>query len=893
MILRSERFRTAVCRLLHGFWCLSLVLAVAAPAHAQWVTWTTKDFPVGPYPYSVITADFNGDGKLDLAVANPGADPASETDSAGSVSILLGNGDGTFAPKVDYPTGLKSAGLTTGDFNGDGKLDLAVANFGSNTISILLGRGDGTFGPKTDFGTPQSPAFITIGDFNRDSKLDLAFTNFMDNSFTVQLGKGDGTFPTATHTPGGINPVGIAVADFNGDGFLDVATSSQGDDTHGIKPEVHLQYGKGDGSFDVQNQKGFEVGLDPIWLIAADFNGDGSKDLAVATEDVVSILLNLDGAFYLTGDFHLGSAQGNLAGLAAGDLNGDGNLDLVATNASNPAISFLPGNGRGGFAPRRGTVSLAGTPTGVAMGDFNGDGRLDVVVANATLNVVTVFLNNSSVSSTIVPIVLSVAGVNNSFYTSEMTLTNRGTTTSTVNFTYTPAFGGGAGSGNVTLEPGKQMIVPDAITFLKEHGVPIPDSGNRGGTLRVQFTGLSSPSTGIVTARTTTITRDPEGRAGLAYSDVNTDVAVLWETAFLVGLRENEKDRSNVAILNAGAPNEGSITLRLTLYSGDPANPITPYTLPDVILAPGEFKQYNQILTANGVSIRQGFVKVQRTSGSASYFAYGVINDQANSDGSFVLPSPSSAQWTIHRLTVPVMVETGKFSSELVLTNCTKIDRAVQLDYVADVIASTNHTASLQIPLKPAEQIIIPDFVQYLREKNVVGVGPAGSTFAGPVFVTVQPDASGDASGLYVNGRTSTPGGGGRFGLFYPAVPDGQSAQQTAWLFGLQQNNENRTNLALVNTGEKDNSTDVFKIELFDGATGVVVRTIENVVLGAQRWLQLNSILAQSPGTTQGYAKVTRVSGNNPFIAYAIINDGAAAGERSGDGAFIAMERSD
>ncbi len=440
------------------------------------------------------------------------------------------------------------------------------------------------------------------------------------------------------------------------------------------------------------------------------------------------------------------------------------------------------------------------------------------------------------------------------------------------------------------MPAGRQIILPDVISFLKELGVPIPDSGNRGGALWVGFATLSSPEAGIITVRTTTVTRDPIGRAGLAYSDVHTDTSALWETSYICGLRQDEKDRSNVAVLNAGSASDGNVTLLLSLYSGDPAQPSKPLQYLTT-LGPGEFKQFDQILVSNGASIRQGFVKVERHSGTAPYFAYGVINDQSNSDGSFILPSPSSAQFAIHRLTLPVMVETSDFSSELVLSNLATVERSVRLDYVADAITSANHTASLHIRVRPNEQIIIPKFVQYLRDNWVEGVGPAGPAFAGAVFVTVEPDEIGDASGLFVNGRTSTPGGGGRFGLFYPAVPEGQTAQKTAWLYGLQQNGENRTNLALINTGETDNSTDVFKIELFDGATGSVVKTIEPVEAEARRWLQLNTILAQTPGTTQGYARISRVSGNNPFIAYAVINDGAAPGQRSGDGAFIAMER--
>lgn len=108
-------------------------------------------------------------------------------------------------------------------------------------------------------------------------------------------------------------------------------------------------------------------------------------------------------------------------------------------------------------------------------------------------------------------------------------------------------------------------------------------------------------------------------------------------------------------------------------------------------------------------------------------------------------------------------------------------------------------------------------------------------------------------------------------------------------MYGLQQNNESRSNLAIVNTGEIDTNPDVFRIELFDGDSGLKVSTIEAVTVNARRWLQIGSILAQhAPGSRQGYAKVTKVSGNNPFIAYAVINDGGQPGERTGDGAFIA-----
>lgn len=144
------------------------------------------------------------------------------------------------------------------------------------------------------------------------------------------------------------------------------------------------------------------------------------------------------------------------------------------------------------------------------------------------------------------------------------------------------------------------------------------------------------------------------------------------------------------------------------------------------------------------------------------------------------------------------------------------------------------------------------------------------------------------ASGVFLGARTSTPGGGGRYGLFYPAGPSCPTSNITVWLYGLQQNSENRTNLAIVNTGNSGDSESL-TIDLFDGATGRKVNTIEGITLASGHWIQIGAILAKyAPGVTQGYARVTRTSGSVPFIAYAVINDGGQPGERTGDGAFVA-----
>ncbi|MCI0421395.1 MAG: LamG domain-containing protein, partial [Acidobacteria bacterium] len=248
--------------------------------------------------------------------------------------------------------------------------------------------------------------------------------------------------------------------------------------------------------------------------------------------------------------------------------------------------------------------------------------------------------------SVFVPIVLSSAGLSGSFFTSEMAITNRGAADATLSLQYSAAFGGGSGTGSLSLPAGRQRIIADAIESLRTFGVPIPDSGNRGGTLIVGFSGVSSPSEAAVVVRTTTAVSN--GRAGLAYLGVQVQKA-LGATSYLCGLRQNTTDRSNVALQNVGTT--GDVILRVTVFSGDPALPGS-QVLPDVTLTPGGFFQFSEILKLAGYA--NGYVRVERMSGTAPYYAYGVINDQANSDGSFLFPVVESSLTGKTGQTLPV-----------------------------------------------------------------------------------------------------------------------------------------------------------------------------------------------------------------------------------------------
>ena len=200
---------------------------------------------------------------------------------------------------------------------------------------------------------------------------------------------------------------------------------------------------------------------------------------------------------------------------------------------------------------------------------------------------------------------------------------------------------------------------------------------------------------------------------------------------------------------------------------------------------------------------------------------------------------------------------------------------------MADAIDSSGDTARFSLTLEAGEQVILPDFAEQLRLRGVEGIGPAGRAFMGALFAT---PAEGDMSGVVIGARTGSPdGGGGEYILFYDGGPYGPAFNESAWVYGLQQDEENRSNLALVNTGQIDLSSSTFELAVYDGS-GEARPGIRSMTLGPGRWAQVNGILGD---IGQGYVQVRKTSGNNPFFTYGVINDGGAAGQGSGDGAYL------
>ena len=339
-------------------------------------------YAAGNYPYAVAVGDFNGDGKPDLVVANEGD---------GTVSVLLGNGDGSFQAQQTYNVGNCPYGIAVGDFNGDGKPDIVVVNECDNTASVLLGNGDGTFQAQQTFAVGNYAVSVAVGDFNGDGNPDLVAANNGDGTVSVLLGNGDGTFQAQQTYAVGHSPQSVAAGDFNGDGKADLVVANSSDNT------VSVLLGNGDGTF--QSQQTYAAGYYPSSVAVADFNGDGKPDVVVANagDFTVTVLLgNGDGTFQVEQSYNAG---GCAYSIAVGDFNGDGKSDVVTANECNDTVSVLLGKGDGTLQPQQ-TYSAGSTPYFVAVGDFNGDGSTDVVAADAYSNAVSVLLNLWSVQAT-------------------------------------------------------------------------------------------------------------------------------------------------------------------------------------------------------------------------------------------------------------------------------------------------------------------------------------------------------------------------------------------------------------------------------------------------------------------------------------------------------------
>jgi hypothetical protein len=339
-------------------------------------------YPVGDDPFDIAAGDFNGDGKLDLVTGDA---------SLPGVSVLLNNGDGTFQPAVNYPMGGYISSVAVGDFNNDGKLDLAVVDLYGDVIDILLGKGDGTFPGPPLVACADCFAFsATAAEMNGDGQLDLIVSGgtIQNEVFRILLGNGDGTFNEyQTLGVSFYNPGDAKVDDFNHDGVLDVAVDLSASDFSDGYLGVFL--GIADGTFGKLSVFGHVEYL--VGFAIGDVNGDGNDDIVFPDRHSRGGKIFLgagDGTFPTHLAYETGQSEGGFAVLA--DFDGDGILDIAATGFY--GVSILTGVGDGTFkiAGRR---FIGNGPVVMVAADLDGDHAPDIAVTTYRRDGVTVLLN--------------------------------------------------------------------------------------------------------------------------------------------------------------------------------------------------------------------------------------------------------------------------------------------------------------------------------------------------------------------------------------------------------------------------------------------------------------------------------------------------------------------
>jgi hypothetical protein len=501
----------------------------------------TFQFPIfypadpGSTASSVLVRDLAGTGRLDLVTANT---------NTSTVSVLRGNGDGTFGAATNYPVGTRSfpRSVAAGQFRPRGPLDLVTAN-GSGSVSVLPGAGDGTFGQPSQYAAGRSaPSVVAAADFTGRGTDDLVVKNSFSSQVSVLLNWGDGTFPPLDTIHFGQGRQGLATGDFRGIGVQDLVTANEFAET------VEVRLGNGDGTFGPP--RSFPAGPDPIQIVVGDFNGDGRLDLAVAGvggSTAVQLLLgNGDGTFQAPRAINTGGVMLNIA---AGHFHDPNILDLVTTDFQINRANVMLGNGDGTFqAP----VSYAAAGGSVAVGDLRGNGITDLIVANGSNNAVTVLLGNGD--GTFGTAVNYSIGNFPRFVTVGSLRRNGPLDIVTTNF----------GSTNVTV-----LLGNGDGTF----GAPIHLDGGVGadGAAIAAFNGDGTPDVLVTNYATGTVSLLPGNGDGTFRPRVRFAVGAV---PFAVAVGDFNGDHlPDVAVLNAPPFNSNDASISVLLNDGRPSHP--------------------------------------------------------------------------------------------------------------------------------------------------------------------------------------------------------------------------------------------------------------------------------------------------------------------------------
>jgi len=614
-----------------------------------------------------------------------------------------------------------------------------------------------------------------------------------------------------------------------------------------------------------------------------------------------------------TTDFTLGANPATPVVPAGGSVvvtlvlyqNGTANADAVATVtvAGLPAgvtAEFLPGNPADtatGVLSRTQPGALTLSASGAAAGTY----RLDVTATSGpVVRRIALFLTVGSGAATpptgVVlqePVVLDIHGASSSHYTSDFVAVNRSASDATLVLVYVPSAGTpGAGGPAVarTLPAGRQIYIPDVIAYLAANGWALPSDGSgKIGTFFATFVGVSDPAAVFAGSRTSTpnLSASVGGAFGTFAAAVPSGSATASADAWIYGLRENASFRSNLAIVHApGAASgttSGPVSLEIQLYDGDSGGQAgAPLTQ---TLQPGAFFQFNSILRYTPVltdlRVTNGYARVRRTSGADRFIVYGVVNDGGSagggtSDGSVLASNATEGL-------IPILLDVPgppHFTTDLTLTNPTSRPVTVTLTYTASAAFSGQGSGTKAVQLAGRQQLVQANALSYLR-----GLGlaiPTTGNQGGTLLV----------AGAVAQARTSNPnpdtGVGGSYGLSYPALAASARAKSEAWVYGLRQDADVRSNLAIADARNGGESV-TYVVDVFDADSGSTtpVQTLTRPLTGGQ-WTQINGILSGA-GIAHGYVRIRPDSGTSDFVAYGVVNDGPSAGSRTSDGSYVSM----
>jgi len=509
------------------------------------------------------------------------------------------------------------------------------------------------------------------------------------------------------------------------------------------------------------------------------------------------------------------------------------------------------------------------------------------------------FVADAAASTTTIPVVLDVQGTGGARFRTELTLGNRGAAPLDVTLSFLAASGFGApaaGSATVTLAGGTEIRAADALAYLRGLGIPVPPAGPAtpvAGSLSMS----AAAGTDLLYGEARSYT---DGAFGGTYGLIlpaTSDLDAAEEEAFVYGLRSvSGVARSNLAVTSV--PGRGIEPVAIEVQLFDAAGAPAP-TLLTKSLAPGEWYQWNGVLAKAGLPDGSfGYARIRRVAGSAAFVAYGVVNDALTSDGSvlpMVRPGGVSAA---RKLIVPAVVDTrgeagSHFTTELTLVNDGPIPTPVDLVYrPAPGFGSATGAPVVTVSLAARQQATIPDTLQFLRDRGVnIPDSATGGPQAGTLAVTFRALLNLEGPRTLAFARTSTPNPdtatGGSFGVAYPAIPAGGGSRGPATVPGLTQDVTVRSNLAVVHAGGGSDGPIGLSVQLHDAATGAPAGHPLAVTLNPGDWYQWSRVLEKAgavPGTTKARAVVTRVSGDDTFFAYGVLNDAVTS-----DGSFLAM----